>query len=52
MDKISLSKKQMLLAVFLGIIILIGAQALALMIGNLPVMLGLPVAAGNVLAGF
>lgn len=51
MDKISLSKNQMLLAVFLGIIILIGAQALALMIGNLPVMLGLPVAAGNVLAG-
>lgn len=51
MQKDSIGTGKMVATVIAAIVILIAAQTLALLAGNLPVMIGFPVAAGNVVAG-
>lgn len=51
MQKESIGTGKMIATGIAAIVILIAAQTLALLVGNLPVMIGFPVAAGNVVAG-
>lgn len=50
-DKKKISTGKTVLGMVLSILILIAAQLVSLAVGNLPVILGLPAAVGNVIAG-